>query len=115
MTWLIRWLRILDLAIVFRSTLQGGNSWHRCIRCARQAIDAERNVLAKVKAVADAWIKEADSLCEYAPIDGTMEVVNGKIIGGRPNEQTIASRKSYAYDVRRRAQLILDAIGINNE
>jgi len=38
----IRWLRVLDLAIVFRSTLQGGNQWLRCIRCARQAIDASQ-------------------------------------------------------------------------
>lgn len=37
---MIRWLRILDLAILFRSTLQGGNSWLRCIRCARSCIDA---------------------------------------------------------------------------
>jgi hypothetical protein len=37
---MIRWIQILELAILFRSTLCGGNSWLRCIRCARATIDA---------------------------------------------------------------------------
>lgn len=37
---MIRWIQILELAWLFRSTLRGGNSWSRCIRCARASIDA---------------------------------------------------------------------------
>jgi hypothetical protein len=37
---MIRWFQIIELAILFRSTLRGGNSWRRCIRCARASIEA---------------------------------------------------------------------------
>jgi hypothetical protein len=69
-----------------------------------------RERLTKAEAVAKAWLSECDSLDESATKDGTIEIVDGKIVGRPVDAQIVASRRAYTRDIRERANAILAAL-----